>query len=235
MLAAYAHDGRALPVHEHYGTLLHFAASYGSEAVAQILLAGGLSVHTGTRSGATPLHHARNQPAMVRFLLAAGADVNARTIHGHTPLHLSEGTTQMLLNAGADAQALDEKGQTAMFQSGVDVAALVKAGLDVNARDKQGWTPLHVAAFYAQADHAKALLDAGADIEAKTLTEFVMRKTDAWTSEERSIPAGNTALDIAYNEHDRVKWVTGRNRPTIDLLRAHGATRPFFGLRFLRW
>ena len=92
-----------------------------------------------------------------------------------------------------------------------------------------------MAALHGETDHAKALLDHGAEIEAKTPAEYVIRTKESWGTETRPIPAGYTALDIAYNEHDRVKWVTGRNRPMIELLRARGATRPFLGLRFLRW
>jgi ankyrin repeat protein len=237
LLAAYKREGRRLPTHEHDGTLLHVAASYGSQSVLLLLLDAGLSPHAATSFGATPLHYAArsNQPRMIQLLLAAGADINARTARGLTPLHLSNSTTQLLLDAGADPTARDDKGQTAIFNAGPDVGALVKAGLDVNARNNDGWTPLHVAALYAQTDHAKALLDHGAEVEAKTPAEHVIRSKESWGTETRSIPAGYTALDIAYNEHDRVKWVTGRNRSMIDLLRAHGAKRPVLGILFLRW
>ncbi|HEX2116538.1 MAG TPA: ankyrin repeat domain-containing protein [Alphaproteobacteria bacterium] len=237
LLAAYKREGRRLPTHEYDGTLLHIAASHGSQAVLLLLLDAGLSPHVATSFGATPLHYAArsNQPRMVQLLLAAGADVNARTARGLTPLHLSNGTTQMLLDAGADPKARDDKGQTAIFNAGPDVRALVKAGLDVNARNNDGWTPLHLAALNAQMDHAKALLDHGADIEAKTPAEYVIRSEESWGTETRSIPAGYTAIDIASNEHDRVKWVTGRNRPMIDLLRARGTKRPALGIPFWRW
>ena len=237
LLTVYRRDGLALPVHKHYGTLLHTAASYGSEGVATLLLESGLSAQATTSYGATPLHFAArdNKPGMVTLLLAAGADVSARTARGFTPLHFSDGTTQLLLDAGADANAMNEEGETAIFHAGPDVSALAKAGLDVNARNRHGWTPLPVAALHGSTDHARALLDHGAEIEAKTPAEYVIRTKESWGTEERSIPAGYTALDIAHNEHDRVKCVTGRNRPMIELLRSRGATRPFLGLRFLRW
>jgi ankyrin repeat protein len=236
MVAAYVRAGLDLPSSRSDGTLLHIAASYGAEKAARVLIDAGMPARAATPWGMTPLHSAalHNRPGMVVFLLGLGADIDARTARDLTPLHLSNGTTQLLLDSGADPKALNEDGETAMFNE-TDVAALVKAGLDVNARNKFGWTPLHVAAFRAQTDHAKALLDHGAEIEAKTLSEYVMRKTEDWTSEDRSIPAGYTALDIAYNEHDRVKWVTGRNRPMIELLRSRGAKRPFLGIPFLRW
>jgi hypothetical protein len=237
LLAAYQREHRELPVDEYKRTLLHIAAVGDSESVLQVLLAAGISPNVRASSGATPLHHAAgaNRPRMVMLLLAAGADINARTVHGLTPLHMSEGTTQILLDAGAIPDARDDSGQTAMFQLGPDIAALRKAGLDVNERNKFGWTPLHVAAFKGNVEHATALLDNGAEIEALTSAEFVMRGDAAWGSQERTIPAGYTALDIATNEHNEVKWVTGRNRPMIEMLRARGAKRPFLGIRFLSW
>lgn len=237
LVAIYTRAGRELPSSRSDGTLLHIAASYGAEKAAKILIQAGLSAHVATPWGMTPLHDAarHNRPGMLRFLLAAGADIEARTARGLTPLHLSNGTTQLLLDSGADPKAVNEDSETALFNETPDVAALVEAGLDVNARNKNGWTPLHVAALHAMTEHAKALLDHGAEIEAKTPAEYVIRNRESWGTETRAIPAGYTALDIAYNEHDRVKWVTGRNRPMIDLLRARGATRPFLGLRFLRW
>ena len=239
MVAAYLRAGLELPSTRSDGTLLHIAASYGAERTARILVDAGLSARAATPWGITPLHKAaqNDRSSMIVFLLALGADLEARTTtRGLTPLYLSNGTTQLLLDCGADPKALNVDGETAIFSETPDVAALVKAGLDVNARNKHGWTPLHAAAFHAMTEHAKTLLDHGAEVEAKTLSEYVMRKTaDDWTSEDRSIPAGYTALDIAYNEHDRVKWVTGRNRPMIELLRSRGAKRPFLGIPFLRW
>lgn len=237
LLAAYRAEGRPLPEHKNDGTLLHIAASYGAQAVARLLLEAGLSPRAVTAHGFTPLHHASrgDRPELVKLLLAAGADLEARTARGLTPLHVSNGTTQLLLDAGADPYATDEDGETAIFKAVTDVGALVRAGLDVNARNRHGWTPLHVAALYAQTDHARALLDHGAEIEARTSAEYVIVNRESWGTERRSIPAGYTALDIAYNEHDRVKWVTGRNASMINLLRQRGATRPFLGIRFLRW
>jgi ankyrin repeat protein len=237
LLAAYRRDGRDLPKAKYGETLLHMAAAGTSEPILRLLLEAGISPHVRGYGGITPLHDAArgNRPRMIALLLASGADINVRSDRGLTPLHVSNGTTQLLLDAGADPSALDEDGQTAVFQSRTDLDALLKAGLDINACNRHGWTPLHLAAFHASAERVRALLDRGAAIEAKTSAKYVIRSDEAWGSQTRSIPAGYTALDIAYNEHDLVKWVTGRNRPTIDLLRERGATRPFLGIRFLRW
>jgi ankyrin repeat protein len=238
LMAAFERERRPWPADRYAGSLLHIAARGGSEPVLQMLLAQGFSANQRGPGGRTPLHDAalNERPRLALLLLASGAEIDARTTHGFTPLHLSVGTmTQLLLEAGANPLLMDGQGQTAIFYAGTDKDALMKAGLDVNARNTAGWTPLHVAAFKSNVAFAEALLQRGADIEAKTLREFVIRGDEAWASEDRAIPAGYTALDIAIHEHDRVKWVTGRNRPMIEMLRARGAKRPFLGLRFLSW
>jgi ankyrin repeat protein len=238
LMAAFERERRPWPTDRYAGSLLHIAARGDSEAVLQMLLAAGFSANQRGPGGRTPLHDAAmsERPRLALLLLASGAEVDSRTQYGFTPLHLSVGVmTQLLLDAGANPLIMDAHGQTAMFYAGTDKDALMKAGLDINTRNPAGWTPLHVAAFKSNVAFAEALLNRGADLEARTLTEFVIKGDEAWGSQERTIPAGYTALDIATHEHDRVKWVTGRNRPMIEMLRARGAKRPFLGLRFLSW
>ena len=55
------------------------------------------------------------------------------------------------------------------------VKALIKDGADVNGRDGAGWTPLQRAAEEGNAEVVKALLEAGADSEAR-------RGTHDWTA-----------------------------------------------------
>ena len=88
-------------------------------------------------------------PDRARALLAAGADANARDDAGATPLTRAAHAGNLAL-----------------------VRVLLGAGADVNAADAHGWTALTKAVYNADldrgfADVAQALIDAGADVEAR--------------------------------------------------------------------
>jgi ankyrin repeat protein/Tfp pilus assembly protein PilF len=97
--------------------------------------------------GPTPLHIAAacGNADVVVYLISNGADVNARAEDGHTPLH-----------SASSAEV---------------VKILLSAGADVNARDSdRGFTPLHMLMVFPKGDYldtAKALIDGGANINAK--------------------------------------------------------------------
>ena len=71
---------------------LHWAASEGRKAVAELLLANKAEVNAKDNFGMTPLHWAAllGHKAVVELLLANGADVNAKANNGWTPLHTAE-------------------------------------------------------------------------------------------------------------------------------------------------
>ena len=103
--------------------------------------------------GRTLLHDAAGAGSLtiVELLLRLGADPNARAGFGHTPLY-SVGNAYS-----------DENG-------GAVVRALVHGGADVNARaDVKRCTALHMAARRGNARVAEALLDCGADLEARDI------------------------------------------------------------------
>lgn len=136
-------------------TALHWAASRGDAARANMLIVSGARVGALTRNGNyTPLHlAAKNGRADVaRALIAAGADVMAVTTSGGaTVLHFAA--------ANGDAATVD---------------AVLAGGARVDEReDAWSQTPLMWAAAYNRADAIKVLLKAGARIEAVSRIEDV--------------------------------------------------------------
>ncbi len=101
-------------------------------------------------NGWTLLHHAAavGNLHFVEFLLNQGAEVDALDGGGHTPLYSA-------------ANGLKSGG-------GQVVRALVRAGANVNACEgAKRCTPLHMAARRGNRETAEALLESGADIEAR--------------------------------------------------------------------
>ena len=68
-------------------TALHYAASYGKEAVAAQLLQAGASVSALTDYGSTPLHVAalHGKSSIANLLLQANASPTAVNKYGRTP------------------------------------------------------------------------------------------------------------------------------------------------------
>ncbi len=108
-------------------------------------------VHVPNRFGRTLLHEASAQANlhMVELLLRLGADPEVETAGGHTPLYCV--ANECRLPGG-----------------GRVVRALVQAGAPVDARSgTQQCTALHMAARRGNTEIAEALLDCGADIQAR--------------------------------------------------------------------
>jgi hemoglobin len=102
-------------------------------------------------AGRTLLHEASAQgnPTMVELLLRLGADPNALDGGGHTPLYCL--ANEFRASNGGDV-----------------VRALARGGANVNANGGvKHCTALHMAARRGSRDVAEALLDCGADIDAR--------------------------------------------------------------------
>ena len=157
-------DGANIEAQDEYGwTPLRWAAQASSPDVARALLDAGADV---AEAGWTPLHVAvvlGQPPAAVKTLLAAGADIEAKDEAGWTPLHWaaqgdSPAVVKALLAGGADVEA---------FQGTfVDPYHMHMRGR--GGGGPRGRTPLHVAAGSDSPAVVKALLAAGANIEAQT-------------------------------------------------------------------
>jgi ankyrin repeat protein len=122
----------------------------------------------------TLLHVAGNVP-IAEWLIARGADLEAPDKFGMTPLHsaASRGNLDMvqsLEHAGADLEALEKAGYTSLHcAAGSDACVhvtiwLLSRGAVVNAQTKRLETALHIAASLGNSLTARALLEAGADV-----------------------------------------------------------------------
>lgn len=117
---------------------------------------------------------------LLRIAINEGVDVNAKTDDGSTPLHSStyhghlEIVRYLIEEAGADVNAKDKVGDTPLHSSAyhgnLEIARYLieKAGADIHARDKVGRTPLHLCAMRGHVKILIALIEAGADVNAKT-------------------------------------------------------------------
>ena len=103
-------------------TALHYAAFFGQEESARLLLEHDAEVERVAENEhihVTPLHSAASggHPPIVKLLLEHGADPNAAQDGGSTPLHSAaqnddRESVEALLAAGADPSLQNDEGQT---------------------------------------------------------------------------------------------------------------------------
>eukprot|EP00803_Ostreobium_quekettii_P007331 evm.model.scf_1535.3 EVM.evm.TU.scf_1535.3 scf_1535:22230-35004(+) len=159
----------------------HSAAVSGDSQALEALLQHGANVQAATKDGTTALHIAAAKGAahVIPDLVTAGADKDARTCKGWSPLHAaaqtgSAATIRELLSFGADTEARTS-GHRA---TALHVAALrgnleaveVLAGegkADVHSRQSDALTPLLLAAFCGHGKVVRALVAAGAVMDAR--------------------------------------------------------------------
>ena len=68
--------------------------------------------------------------------------------------------------------------------TGPDVIRCLGQGADIEARGEFDWTPLHMAARYGNTGAAKALLDAGADIDSRDEGQTPLHLAAGWGTAE---------------------------------------------------
>ncbi|KAH8981650.1 ankyrin repeat-containing domain protein [Lactarius akahatsu] len=160
-------------------TPLHNASLTWNVDVAQVLLNHGAYVNAENNQGQTPFHrlglstnnyyfqdvfYLGDLVNVAQLLVEHGADVNTRDRAHKTPLHLASydlclDSTLVLLDHGANVNAKDSR----VSQS---------QGFSHNShnrvpRDEDNNTPLHLASCYLHHGLVRALLDLGANVNAK--------------------------------------------------------------------
>ncbi|CAM9201295.1 unnamed protein product [Ectocarpus sp. 12 AP-2014] len=146
-------------------TPLHFAAAYDDDNFVGTLLRRGAHVNAVNNEGKCPLHVAvnRGRITVAEALLKAGADPNSRygSLNDRSPLffaHDKAAMTKTLLEYGADVLSVDHLGFTALHAASVEVLGCCSPRLlmwdDENAKV------------------IDALLEAGADLEARSVEFF---------------------------------------------------------------
>ncbi|MYD15240.1 MAG: hypothetical protein F4X00_16725, partial [Gemmatimonadetes bacterium] len=174
-------------------TPLHLAASLGQAAAIPVLIEAGAEVDARANDGHTPRHLAllEGRPVIAATLQEAGADPAAPDGNGRVvdPTGCEHwGTRAFFVFATADVVARCVDGG-ADLHSGIPregpsiptplhvaafhsrdpavITTLVQAGADVGVRDNYGNSPLHEAAEHGTAGVVRALLAAGAEVDAK--------------------------------------------------------------------
>jgi len=157
------------------------AAMKSDRAAVRALLQQKADVNAAQVDGATALHWAvyRDDLEMADLLIKAGARVDVANREGITPLHMASlyGNASLidrLLKAGASAKQTGPAGETMVMLAARNgnpeaIKSLVKAGGEVNAREPiRRTTALMWAVEQKHPAAAKALLESGADLSAKS-------------------------------------------------------------------
>ena len=184
--------------HDKYGaTPLMVAVESKSEQFVDLLIKAEADVNKSHQYGRTPLMVAveRNHEEHVDLLIRAKVDVNKGSKRGRTPLMIaaerrSEKYVNLLIKAGADVNNADIKGRTPLMAAALKgsqkcLDLLIRAGTDVNRMCSQKDCYPHYTALLLSIssyklddkelsvddpwENVKLLVDAGADVNAKTM------------------------------------------------------------------
>jgi ankyrin repeat protein len=189
------------------------AVKAGERTAALALLERRADPNQRSADGTTALHWAarNNDATLVDRLLRAGAKPHQENRYGVTPIALacesgSAAIVERLLKAGVSANATGPYGETALHTcayAGNTAAArvLIAAGASIDPGDSwRGQTPLMWAAAKGHPETMQALIDAGADVNARsTIINWERQRTDE-PRDKWLPPGGWTPLLLAARE-----------------------------------
>lgn len=156
----------------HNDTALHQAARSGNVRIAKMLLEAGANANVRNTSEHTPLYVAAflGHAQVAELLLQAGAEVNAACFMGITPLYMAarlghEEAVQVLLEHGAEVHNIHEAAGIGDVEKVRQFLAADASLIDQEAMS--GGMPLHWAAVNGKLEVVRALIEAGADVNAR--------------------------------------------------------------------
>jgi len=221
------------------------AAQARDRDICQLLLERGASPDCRNAAGRTPLHEAiaLNDLATAATLIAGGADIDAQDDQDKTPLHIATklkpavpDTVLFLLGAGASSNIPENQtGYTPLhLAAGTPelteaVRAMIVVGADINAEAKRnGETPLHDAICYGNPAAARALIEAGANLNSRDFRgRTPLFRACKYSGEKtvRLLLEHDADPNIASNKgHTPLMMATlNRRHKVISLLLWHGA------------
>ena len=189
---------------------LHYVAAEDNAKICDVLLQSNtLDINKRDTHGETAAHisAASNAGMILKLLVHRGADIEILNSARQTPLtvailHRQKIAIRILIEAGADMSLGNHGGSTnttalhaaiseQSFSDSIASHLLenyheFRDPLQLDLVDEHGWTPLHRAAYFGDYQGVAALLDYGANSEARTSSHYRMAQ-------------GQTALDITDN------------------------------------
>jgi cytohesin len=212
-------------------TPLHFAAQYSHKEIVELLIANGADVKAMGESspvfswqgGFTPLHYAavNGHEKIAELLIDNGAEVNVKNEDGWTPLHWAAHKDHgeivgLLIAKGAEVNARTEQGQTPLdMVNGAIADFLLKHGGHSGS--------ILVAVTVGDLAGVQALLDAGADVNAKDENDMTALHYAAEYGHEEIVELLLAKeADVNAKANDGKTPLDMANGATADRLRTHG-------------
>lgn len=162
----------------HHGSPLHYAIEGGHLQLAEDMGIVEAELDAKDSDGNTFLHLAASHDnhAFVNMLLRKGASVGVKNGKGEHPLHVAVehghiAVAEALLKAGADPNVFVDEWASPLFDALGNMAMmviLIENGADTNVVDQEDCTALHEAAYRGKPEEIDALVEAGANLEARS-------------------------------------------------------------------